>query len=87
LFWVIRLFLNGKKFPSGNIRERKWRTYIHDIIEFLSEQHILRVLLELDAETFFQTVAIIFYPSKAFDLVKAGRLEDEGKMATGEAGI
>jgi hypothetical protein len=36
LLWVIRLFINGKKFPSGNIQESKWRAYIHDIISFLS---------------------------------------------------
>ena len=32
IFWTIKLFLGGKKFPYGNIKETKWRTYIHDII-------------------------------------------------------
>lgn len=36
LFWVLRLFLNGLKFPQGIIKESKWRSYIHDIIQFLS---------------------------------------------------
>jgi len=36
LFWLIRLFLHGKKFPQGNIKESKWRSYVHDIVQFLS---------------------------------------------------
>lgn len=32
ILWIIRLFIDGKKFPQGNIREKKWRSYIHDVI-------------------------------------------------------
>ena len=53
LFWVIRLYLNGKKFPQGNIKESKWRAYIHDIIQFLSNTEILDDLIRIDAETIF----------------------------------
>jgi hypothetical protein len=65
--------LNGKKFPQGNIREKKWRTYVHDIIQFLSAHEILKDLIEIDPETMFQTISILFYQSKPFDLVQAGR--------------
>lgn len=41
ILWAIRLFIDGKKFPQGNIRERKWRSYIHDVIQFLSTQEYL----------------------------------------------
>jgi len=30
------MFLDGRKFPSGRIRESMWRAYLHDIIEFLT---------------------------------------------------
>lgn len=53
LFWVIRLFITGKKFPSGNIRERKWKVYVHDIIQFMMNKEILTLLLEFDAEALF----------------------------------
>ena len=53
ILWVIRLFLNGRKFPQGKIRTKKWRTYIHDIMELLKTQTILKVLLDIDAESFF----------------------------------
>jgi hypothetical protein len=36
LFWLIRLYLYGKKFPQGNIMEHKWRAFVHDIVQFLS---------------------------------------------------
>ena len=31
LMWVIMLFLNGKKFPYGSIKEHKWKVYVIDI--------------------------------------------------------
>jgi len=73
ILWIIRLFLDGKKFPQGNIREKKWRTYIHDVIQFLSTPEFLRVLLEIDAGSFFQVISILFYQSKPFELVLQGR--------------
>ena len=73
---MIKLFLNGQKFPMGQFRDSKWRCYIHDIIEFLSNPDLLKVMMEIDAESFFQVISIIFYPSKTFDLVKQGREEE-----------
>eukprot|EP00347_Sterkiella_histriomuscorum_P024298 403331615 len=73
ILWSIRLFIDGKKFPQGNIREHKWRSYIHDVIQFLSTPEYLKVLLEIDAETLFQVISILFYPSKPFELVQQGR--------------
>lgn len=69
ILWVIRLFIDGKKFPQGNIRERKWRSYIHDVIQVISTHEYLQMLLYIDAEALFQVIAILFYPSKPFDLV------------------
>jgi hypothetical protein len=74
------LFIDGKKFPSGSIRENKWRSYIHDIIEFLTNQEYLKTLLNIDAESFFQMISVIFLPTGArgpFELVNLGREEEE----------
>eukprot|EP00347_Sterkiella_histriomuscorum_P012402 403368713 len=76
ILWVIRMFLNGQKFPQGTIRASKWKTYIHDILELLQAADILKVLLEIDAETFFQTISIIFFPSKPSELFDQGRDEN-----------
>ena len=71
---MIRLYLNGKKFPQGNIKEAKWRAYVHDIVQFLSSTEILFDLVCMDAETLFQVMSILFMrTSKPYDLVLLGR--------------
>lgn len=29
ILWAIRLLLNGRNFPSGNIPEKRWYSYVH----------------------------------------------------------
>lgn len=36
LMWVIRLFLQGKKFPTGTLSSFKWRMYVFDIVRFIT---------------------------------------------------
>jgi hypothetical protein len=67
ILWILNLFINGKKFPSGKIRENMWRAYIHDILEFLSNPDYLKTLLSIDAETVFQMISVIFYPTNPED--------------------
>jgi hypothetical protein len=74
ILWVVKLFLSGKKFPQGNIRDKKWRTYIHDIVEFVSTKGILDSLLTIDAESFFQIISVLFYEGKVYDFMKMGRM-------------
>jgi hypothetical protein len=50
---VLHLFIDGKKFPSGKIKTSMWRAYIQDIIEFISNQEYLKMLLNIDAESVF----------------------------------
>ena len=74
LFWVIRLYLNGRKFPQGLIKEKKWRAYVHDIMQFLSNPEILGELASLDAEILFQVISVLFLrSSKPFSHVLQGR--------------
>jgi len=30
ILWVIKLFLEGKRFPEGNLKPDKWRIYVCD---------------------------------------------------------
>jgi hypothetical protein len=75
ILWILNLFINGKKFPSGKIRTVMWRAYIHDILEFLSNPNYLKTLLTIDAETVFQMISIIFYPTNPED--RDGSLQEE----------
>jgi hypothetical protein len=47
------MYINGRKFPNGLIKEAKWRSYVHDVVQFLSNPEILGDLAILDAETLF----------------------------------
>lgn len=81
LLWILNLFIDGKKFPSGKIRENMWRAYIHDIIEFLKSEQYLKTLLTIDAESVFQIISVIFWPSSGnlngpYELVQMGREEE-----------
>jgi hypothetical protein len=34
LMWVMKMFLEGKKFPQGTLSSFKWRIYVYDIVRF-----------------------------------------------------
>jgi hypothetical protein len=70
ILWVIRLFLNGKKFPHGNIPQRRWKNYVHEIVDCISQKNIMLDLLYIDAEAFFQIISILFYKGMVFDFIK-----------------
>jgi hypothetical protein len=79
ILWIVNMFLDGRKFPTGRIRESMWRAYLHDIIEFLSNQEYLKTLLSIDPESVFQMIAVLFKPSGSqgpFELIQMGREEE-----------
>ena len=53
LMWIIRLFLEGKKFPTGTLSSFKWRMYVFDIVRFITTPQFLRWFLEFDGHRFF----------------------------------
>jgi len=38
ILWSLSLFITGKKFPSGNIREARWKAYVLDIAEMITNK-------------------------------------------------
>src|SRR3569833_4403786 len=56
LLWIIHLFLNGKNFPQGHIEDENWRTYINDIMQFLSDREIIKSIIQIDCEQLFQII-------------------------------
>ncbi len=79
ILWILNMFLDGRKFPAGSIKESMWRAYLHDIIEFLSNQEYLKTLLSIDAESVFQMIAVLFKPSGGrgpFEFIQMGREEE-----------
>ena len=53
LMWVMRLFLQGKKFPTGTLSSFKWRMYVFDIVRFITTPQFLKWFLQFDSQRFF----------------------------------
>lgn len=56
ILWVIKLFMDGKKFPYGYIHEKKWKAYVHDLVSTIFTKVMLEMLVTIDAEVFFQII-------------------------------
>jgi len=60
LLWILGLFLQGKKFPSGELDESQFKAHTFNIVDFLTSDQTLPQLLDFDAEAFFQVVLHLF---------------------------
>jgi len=60
LLWILSLFLKGKKFPQGDLIEPQFRSHVFNIVDFVTDEQTLALLLDFDAEAFFQTVIYLF---------------------------
>lgn len=60
LLWILSLFLQGKKFPSGNLDDSQFKAHTLNIVDFVSNEETLALLLDFDPEAFFQTVVCLF---------------------------
>jgi len=61
LLWIIKLFIDGKMYPSGYLQAEKHRFHVYDIMTFITNDYILDYLLQFDCEQFFKVVAKLFY--------------------------
>ena len=79
ILWVVRLILNGKRYPTGHVEESLWRKQVHEIIECITKKAIMLDLLYIDAEAYFQIMSILFYKGKVFEFIKE-RKEQQRQM-------
>ena len=70
LLWVIGLFIEGKKFPSGSLSSFKWRCYIYDIVRFLTNERFLAFFLSFDPFTFFEVAKKLFLEHEPFEFIR-----------------
>ena len=66
LMWVMRLFLQGKKFPTGTLSSFKWRMYVFDIVRFITNPHFLKWFLKFDPKVFFKLIQPLFLENEPF---------------------
>ena len=64
--WVIRMFLEGKKFPNGSLTAFKWRMYVFDIVRFITTDQFLKWFLEFDPQRFFRLIQPLFLDQDPF---------------------
>ena len=60
LFWILGMFLYGKKFPSGTLETIKFKVQVFNIVDFVTDEDNLAAMLDFDAETFFDTMVDMF---------------------------
>lgn len=60
LMWVMKMFLEGKKFPQGTLSSFKWRIYVYDIVRFATNQQFLEWFLAFDPDCFFKLMKTLF---------------------------
>jgi hypothetical protein len=58
--WIIQMFLKGKRFPNGELNPAQYRQHVLDIVNFISTEEYLSVLLEFDPSMFFRVISRLF---------------------------
>jgi hypothetical protein len=58
---ILRMFLEGRMFPSGYLSQEKFKAHVFDIANFISIDTFLEELLQFDSESFFNVIAKLFY--------------------------
>lgn len=46
--WIIQMFLDGKRFPTGYLTKAQWRQHVLDIVNFVSTEEYVAELLDFD---------------------------------------
>jgi hypothetical protein len=60
LLWLIKMLVEGRKFPNGKLSSEQHKYYIRDIIEFIRKGDILIMLLQFDSKTAFKVIELMF---------------------------
>lgn len=60
LMLQMRLFLEGRKFPYGNLPPHDWQTYTRQIAALSTSNNFVSALLNLDSSCFFKVILPLF---------------------------
>ena len=58
--WIIKMFLDGKRFPYGELTQDQYRQHVLDILNFISTEEYLQELLDFDPYMFFRVLSKLF---------------------------
>ena len=60
LFWILGLFLKGKRFPTGTLDHIQYKVQVLNIVDFVTDEDNLCAMLDFDSEAFFNTMVSLF---------------------------
>lgn len=63
------MFLEGKKFPQGNLSSLRWRYYVMDIVRFVTNERFMAWFMEFDPESFFAVLSKVFNDPEPADFI------------------
>ena len=69
LMWIIRMFLEGKRFPTGTLSSFKWRMYVTDIVRFITNPMFLKWMLHFDAQRFFKLIEPLYLKHEPYTYI------------------
>lgn len=70
ILWIIKLFLDGKKFPVGSLTSNRWQYYVMDIVRFCTNERFMIWFLEFDSDAFFTVILKLFNDTTPFHFIK-----------------
>ena len=50
LLWILKMFLEGRKFPNGELEEEQWRMHVYHIVDFVTDNDNLKEILDFDPD-------------------------------------
>lgn len=71
LLWVTGLFIEGKKFPSGQLNSFKWRCFIYDIVRFLTNEKFVVFFLDVDPNSFFHIIKKLYLEQEPYEYIRS----------------
>ena len=71
LLWVMKMFLEGKKFPAGTLNTFKWRIYVYDIVRFATNSKFLAFFLDFDPECFFKLMRALYLEQEPYEYISS----------------
>lgn len=72
LQWILRIFLKGQKFPHGKLDDKQYMINVLQIVDFMTVEDNLVIMLDFDSASFFITVARLFVGMPWWFITKKG---------------
>jgi hypothetical protein len=69
ILWLITLYMEGNRYPNGNLSSLRWRYYVMDIVRFCTNERFMEWFLDFDPDSFFAMLKKIFNDPEPYDFI------------------